>query len=97
MGYTTSLGAEETVGTPVSTEVMLTRLDDRTKQILEHQRKAEVRWKWQTIAGVAGAVFAAVRLGIIAVPTIKEHRDRWRTRPATPNPARRRRRRTRRS
>jgi hypothetical protein len=70
MPYIRSLGAEETVGSPVALEV-LTRLDERTKLIVEEQKRAERRWKWQAVAGVAGAIFAAVRLGIIAVPAVR--------------------------
>ncbi|MCC7024633.1 MAG: hypothetical protein IT338_17530 [Thermomicrobiales bacterium] len=89
-----SLGADETTGSTVGLEV-LNRVDLRTQQILAGQRRAEARWKWQTIAAVAGAVFAAVRLGIIAVPHVRARRQQrlGQLGEATPNPARRRRRR----
>jgi hypothetical protein len=89
MSYFRSLGAEETTGSPVAIEV-LTRLDERTKLIEEGQKRAERRWKWQTVAAVAGAVFAAVRLGIIAVPHIRERRSQ--VGQLAENPRRRRRR-----
>jgi len=93
MPYITQLGADETTGSTVLVE-RLDRIESEQREILAGQKRAETRWKWQTIAGVAGAVFAAVRLGIIAVPTIREYRRR----PAEPveNPSRRRRRRRRR-
>jgi hypothetical protein len=83
VAYLRELGAEETTGSPVALEV-LDRLEMQSNQILEGQRRAERRWKWQTVAAIAGAVFAAVRLGIIAVPHVKAY---------TSNPPRRRRRR----
>lgn len=92
------LGAEETTGTPVPADVLAT-IDQRTVRILEHVKRAEVRWKWQTIAGVVGAVFAAVRLGIIAVPKAREYRNKIRIGSlgeVRSNPARRRRARRRR-
>lgn len=88
-----SLGADETTGSTVGLEV-LTRVDLRTEQILAGQRRAEARWKWQTIAAVAGAVFAAVRLGVIALPHVRARRQQRLGQLApVSNPARRRRRR----
>jgi len=71
--YIRGLGAEETVGSPVALEI-LARVEQRQDELLKGQKRAEVRWRWQTIAAVAGAVFAAVRLGIIAVPHVKRFR-----------------------
>lgn len=88
MPYIRSLGQEETTGSPVALEV-LTRIDERTKAIEAGQRRAERRWTWQTVAAVAGAVFAAARLGIIAVPYIRKSRVGR----LAENPSRRRRRR----
>ena len=96
MAYLTQLGAEETTGSLVGLEV-LTRVDDRTADLVEGMKRAERRAKWQTIIGIGGAIFAAVRLGIIVIPG-------WRSRRRVgaladgprENPARRRRRRRRR-
>jgi hypothetical protein len=97
MPYVTAVGADEAIGSPVALE-MLERLDERTKILADGQRKAEERWRWQTIIGIGSAIFAAVRLGIIAVPTIREYRGRrlGSLGESRSNPARRRRRRTRR-
>ena len=87
---TTALAADETTGSPVLEEV-----NARTRVILAKQDSAE-RWrKWQAIIAGAGAVFAAVRLGIIALPHVAA---RVKRRPMgslglTTNPRRRRRRR----
>lgn len=70
----------QTPDPPASLEAVLARQDE-----LLHQFKlSEERRKWAMIAGIAGAVFAAFRLGILAVPKIRERA--WRS-----NPRRRRR------
>ncbi len=86
-----SLGADEIDGA-----VVLAELDQRTKTILAKQEAAETWRKWQAIVAVFGSVFAAVRLGIIALPHVRE---RVKRRPLgelgqpVSNPRRRRRRR----
>ena len=73
MPYITTLGADEVEGAPIALE-MLTRVDQRTKALIEGQARQERRWKWQTVVGVAGAIFAAVRLGVIAIPHVRARR-----------------------
>lgn len=90
MAYIRALGQEETTGSPVALEV-LDRLELQAKEILDGQKRAERRWRYQTAAAIAGAIFAAVRLGIIAVPHIRQRRIG--TLGLVPNPRRRRRRR----
>lgn len=78
-----SLGADELIVTPVPPDVLarLTSIDARMVQILEHQRKDTVRWKWQMVAAIAGSIFAAAKLGIIAVPHVRAfRRERRRSR-----------------
>lgn len=47
-------------------------------QVLELQREEKRARKWALIIGGIGAVFAAARLGIIAIPIIKAKRTRRR-------------------
>ena len=75
MPYLRHLGADETTGSPVALEV-LQRIDSRTQALVAGQAAAERRWRWQTIAAVAGALFAAVRLGVIAIPHVRARRAR---------------------
>lgn len=95
MSYFGALSDDETTGS-----TLLAELNDRTKRILAKQESAE-RWReWQAIVAVAGSVFAAVRLGIIALPQVRELSRRRALgslgAPPTSNPARRRQRQTRR-
>ncbi len=89
------LAADETQITTLPPEVVeqLQILDDRTAAIVASQRRAEVRWKWQAVAGAVGALFAAVKLGIIVFPKWQERRQRrvGTLGEAVPNPHRRRR------
>lgn len=88
----TALSADETTGSPLLAEV-----NARTKAILAKQESAE-RWRqWQAFIAVAGSVFAAVRLGIIALPQVRAHvaRRQLGSLGLTPNPRRRRQRRRR--
>lgn len=86
------LGADETAP---ETDV-LTRIDERTAQIVQWQKDEDTRRKWTMLFTVGGALFAAVRLGIIAIPHLRR-RSAQMGKLADPiptsNPARRRRRR----
>lgn len=85
---TTALSADEAAGTD-----LLTAIDKRTLAMQKAQQDAD-RWrKWSTIIGAASALFAAGKLGIIAIPHIRRMRSAraMGTLGATPNPRRRRR------
>lgn len=88
-----ALSADETPVTALPAEVAerLQILDERTQAIIASQRRAETRWKWQAIAGAAGALLAAVKLGIIVFPKWQQRRRVGTLGEAVPNPHRRRR------
>lgn len=85
-GY--QLGDGEAAGDPV-TDPLIVRLDE----ILERQKAEESRRKWTLLFTVGGALFAFVRLGIIALPHIRRHAAGSLGAAPSLNPARRRRRR----
>lgn len=89
------LSSDDTQVTTLPPEVVerLQILDERTAAIIASQRRAEVRWKWQTIAAGAGALIAAVKLGIVVFPWVQERRQKriGTLGEAVPNPHRRRR------
>lgn len=84
-----ALSADEAAGSPI-----LEEMNARTKMILAKQEQAETWRKWQAIVAVFGSVFAAVRLGIIAMPHVRARVRRPLGALAGPvsNPRRRRRR-----
>ena len=47
-----------------------------TSEMAAWQKAEEKRRKWFTAATIAGAIFAAARLGVVAIPFIKERRTR---------------------
>lgn len=62
---------------PITLEI----LGARTAEILQRQKDEEDRRKWTLLFTIGGALFAAVRLGIIAIPHLrKRHRSRRRSR-----------------
>lgn len=72
---------------PETDAALLSRIDTRTSEIIERQKAEESRRKWTLAITLGGALFAFVRLGIIAIPHL---RRRVAATPA-PNPRRRRR------
>ena len=53
---------------------ILSRIDSRTLEIIERQKAEESRRKWTLAITLGGALFAFVRLGIIAVPALRRRR-----------------------
>jgi hypothetical protein len=74
---------------------ILSRLDERTAQIVQWQKAEDERRKWTLLFTVGGALFAAVRLGIIAIPQLRRRQAFGKLADPIPvsNPPRRRRRR----
>jgi hypothetical protein len=78
MSYHRSLGEEP--GEPVAAQVPVTLelLAKQHAEILRLQREeahaATVNRKWTIALGIAGALFAAVKLGFIAFPVIQSRR-----------------------
>jgi hypothetical protein len=62
---------------PPSDFVTLTSISDQNKQILKKIDAQDRARKMATFFGVAGAVFAAFRLGILAFPTVREQIRRY--------------------
>lgn len=94
MSYTHALSADETTGSPVASD-LLVAIDQRTQAMQKAQEDAD-RWrKWSTLIAAASALFAAGKLGILAIPHVKAMRQQRLGSLAGPtsNPARRRRRR----
>lgn len=92
-GYIHQLSADEVDGSAVVLE-RLQRIEDQQALTLRMAQE-EARWrKWSTIFTVAGALFAAARLGIIAVPAVRARRSATPAQAVEPvlNPRRRRRR-----
>jgi hypothetical protein len=89
-----STGADDTVDTVVPTpetdSVVLQRIDTRTLAIADQQKSDADSRRLTVIIGAVGALFAALKLGIIAIPHVRRHF-------AESNPSRRRRRRRQRS
>jgi hypothetical protein len=54
------------------------QLLDSTAAIAAAQKADAEKRRWYVIFGAAGALFAAARLGIVAIPFIKERRARRR-------------------
>lgn len=77
---------------PETDAAILQRLDTRTAEIVQRQKEEESRRKWTLLITLGGALFAFVRLGIIAIPHIRRRRAAamGELTPAT-NPRRRRR------
>ncbi len=59
---------------PETADVMLARIDSRTAEIQQFAKDESVRRKWALVAAIAGAMFAAVKLGIVAIPHIRKRR-----------------------
>lgn len=59
-------------------EDKLVLIDQRTAEMVELQKKEARDRKLAVVFTVAGALFAAARLGLVAVPFIKEKRRRGR-------------------
>lgn len=76
------LGDDAAAGDPV-----IVKLDE----IIERQKAEESRRKWTLLFTIGGALFAFVRLGIIAIPHIRRRAAAAGS--LAPNPRRRRRRR----
>lgn len=51
-------------------------LSKQIDQLLELQKREESMRKWTLIIGGLGALFAAVRLGVIALPRLQQRRQR---------------------
>ena len=88
-----ALGDDKPV-VPVVAADPIVRIEAATAEILERQRRDADARKLTTLVAIASALFAAVRLGIIAVPAIRRRRAAGATMAApaaTSNPARRRR------
>jgi hypothetical protein len=52
-------------------EVTLEVIGARTQQILEWQRAEDRRRMWGLVFTIGGALFAAVKLGVIVVPRLR--------------------------
>lgn len=50
---------------------ILSRIDTRTSEVIERQKAEESRRKWTLAITLGGALFAFVRLGIIAIPHLR--------------------------
>ena len=74
------------------TGAQLARIEQQLQAIAAEQRAEDARRRLSLIIGAGSAIFAAFRLGILALP---KAREAWKARKAQPvaNPARRRRRR----
>lgn len=101
--HSIGLGADEALEAAPSIEI-LTKLDERTLEIIRRQKEAERRDKIATIITIAGALFAAVRLGVVTIPKFLTKRasrvgelGSTAASSIVPNPVRRRRRARRRS
>ena len=73
MGYQRGLSADETVGSPVLQQ-QIDKIDQNTADIIERlkvEKRARTIGTWVTIAG---ALFAAIRLGIVTVPKLLSRR-----------------------
>jgi hypothetical protein len=86
MSYHRSLGADDPGNVPATTAPAqpsdpLTLLEERQREILRVLRESEDRRKWSLLIGVAGAIFAAFRLGIVALPEIRRRREMGRLPP----------------
>jgi hypothetical protein len=90
------MGADETPPATVETDqVVLARVDKTSAALLQWTKDEDRRRKWTLVIAGASALFAAVKLGFIAIPHIRRHRSsigRLDIAPAA-NPRRRRRRR----
>ena len=62
---------------------VLERIESSQAELLRAFRDAEKQRKYAVIIGIAGALFAAFRLGIVALPTIRDWRTRSRATPAS--------------
>jgi hypothetical protein len=71
MSYHRSLGAD-IAAPPVTLEM----LAQQHAEIIQRQKDDESRRKWTLLIGAAGALFAAVKLGIVAFPHIRAARQR---------------------
>lgn len=56
------------------TEEQETYLLQATADILKRQKDEEERRKWTVVFGAVGAVFAAIKLGILVIPKIRKPR-----------------------
>ncbi len=52
----------------------LESISKQTAEIIERQKEAENARKWSVIIAAASALFAAVKLGIIAIPHLRRRR-----------------------
>ncbi len=86
--YLRPIGEDE----PVVASDPIARIEAATAEILRSQKEEESRRRWTLLLTIGGALFAAVRLGIIVLPAIRKRRSAapGALQPAT-NPARRRR------
>lgn len=50
-------------------------LVDRSNKLVEMNTAEESRRKWTFALGVAGAIFAAIKLGIVAVPAWRKRKS----------------------
>jgi hypothetical protein len=84
MSYHRSLGADDAAAVPAapapSADPMVL-LEERQREILRVLQESEDRRKWSLLIGVAGAIFAAFRLGIVALPEIRRRREAGRIPP----------------
>jgi len=100
MGYQRGLSADETVGSPVLQQ-QIDKIDANTADIIERLKAEKRARKIATWVTVAGALFAAIRLGVVTVPKlfrrgagkVGELGEAALSPAAARNPARRRRRR----
>lgn len=73
-------------GVGETSDEILARIDLRIADILAKQKAEEESGRWRMYLAIAGALFAAAKLGVIAIPHIQRLRAQHK------NPARRRRR-----
>ncbi len=80
------LGDDASAPAPVTLESLQAQLDT----IVQFQQDDARRRKWTLVIGIAGALFAAVKLGIIAAPHIRKRKLGELAPAIAKNPSRRR-------
>lgn len=90
--YLRTLGADPLppeASVELTVDARLAQVNDQLVEVLRHQAEEESHRKWTLLFTIGGALFAAVRLGIIALPHV---RRRHALGELAGNPGRRRRR-----
>lgn len=67
--YIYGVGAD--ADAPAVAPATLESIQTQTSEIIERQKTDEASRRWATIFAVAGALFAAIKLGVIAIPHLR--------------------------